>query len=189
MGRLILVLGGARSGKSTFAQRRAGELGGEQVLFVATAGAGDEEMRQRIEKHRRERPAGWQTLEAPQDVGRAIAAHGGMAKVVLVDCLTLLVANRLVSAEDREDREDPFAPEVEAAVTAEVQELAACASRMSSDLIVVSNEVGMGLVPPYPMGRAYRDLLGQANQALAQKADEVYLLVAGIPLAIKGGST
>jgi adenosylcobinamide kinase/adenosylcobinamide-phosphate guanylyltransferase len=183
MGRLILVLGGARSGKSTFAQRRAGELGGEQVLFVATAGAGDEEMRQRIEKHRRERPAGWQTLEAPQDVGRAIAAaQGGAVKVVLVDCLTLLVANRLGSAED------PFAPEVEEGVAEEVQELAACAERLAGDLIVVSNEVGMGLVPPYPLGRAYRDLLGQANQALAQKADEVYLLVAGIPLAIKGGA-
>jgi adenosylcobinamide kinase/adenosylcobinamide-phosphate guanylyltransferase len=180
MGRLILVLGGARSGKSTFAQRRAGELGGEQVLFVATAGAGDEEMRQRIEKHRRERPAGWQTLEAPQDVGRAITAHGGAAKAVLVDCLTLLVANRLSSAED------PFAPEVEASVAAEAQELAACAERLAGHLIVVSNEVGMGLVPPYPLGRAYRDLLGQANQALAQKADEVYLLVAGIPLTIKG---
>jgi adenosylcobinamide kinase/adenosylcobinamide-phosphate guanylyltransferase len=181
MGRLILVLGGARSGKSTFAQRRAGELGGEQVLFVATASAGDEEMRQRIEKHRRERPAGWQTLEAPQDVGRAIAAQGGTAKVVVVDCLTLLVANRLGDAE-----ETPFAPDVEADVAAEVRELAACAGRLAADLIVVSNEVGMGLVPPYPMGRAYRDLLGQANQALAEKADEVYLLVAGIPLAIKG---
>jgi adenosylcobinamide kinase/adenosylcobinamide-phosphate guanylyltransferase len=182
MGRLILVLGGARSGKSTFAQRRAGELGGEEVLFVATASAGDEEMRQRIEKHRRERPAGWQTLEAPRGVGRAIVAHGGTAKVVLVDCLTLLVANRLGDAE-----ENPFAPDVEADVAAEVQELAACAGRLAGDLIVVSNEVGMGLVPPYPMGRAYRDLLGQANQALAEKADEVYLLVAGIPLAIKGG--
>ncbi len=180
MGRLILVLGGARSGKSTFAQRRARELGGEQVLFVATAGAGDEEMRQRIEKHRRERPKGWQTLEVSQDVGRAIAAHGGAAKAILVDCLTLLVANRLGGVED------PFAPEVEASVAAEVQELAACADRLAGALIVVSNEVGMGLVPPYPLGRAYRDLLGQANQALAQKADEVYLLVAGIPLAIKG---
>ncbi len=180
MGRLILVLGGARSGKSTFAQRRAAELGGEQVLFVATAGAGDEEMRQRIEKHRRERPAGWPTLEAPQDVGRAIAAHGGAAKVVLVDCLTLLVSNRLGNAED------PFAPDLEVAVAAEVQELAACAGRVAGDLIVVSNEVGLGLVPPYPLGRAYRDLLGLANQALAQKADEVYLLVAGIPLTIKG---
>jgi adenosylcobinamide kinase/adenosylcobinamide-phosphate guanylyltransferase len=183
MGRLILVLGGARSGKSTFAQRRARELGGEQVLFVATAGAGDEEMRQRIEKHRRERPAGWQTLEAPQDVGRAIAAYGGTTKVVLVDCLTLLVANRLGGAEEDQD---PFAPEIEAGVAAEVQELAACAERLAGDLIVVSNEVGMGLVPPYPLGRAYRDLLGQANRVLAQKADEVYLLVAGIPLVIKG---
>jgi adenosylcobinamide kinase/adenosylcobinamide-phosphate guanylyltransferase len=178
MGQLILVLGGARSGKSAFAQRLARESSGNQVLFVATASAGDEEMQQRIEKHRRERPEGWRTLEVQRNVGQAILEHLGEATVVLVDCLAVLVSNLL-------DVEDPFAPEVEMKVEAEVAELAACATQLAGHLIVVSNEVGMGLVPAYPLGRAYRDLLGQANQTLAQKADEVYFLVAGIPLTLK----
>ena len=180
MGRLILVLGGARGGKSHFAQQMARELGGEQVLFVATASAGDEEMQQRIEKHRQDRPAGWRTLEAQRDVGRVILEHVGTARVALVDCLTLLVSNLLIGVQD------PFAVEVEENVVAEAQALAACAEQLTGHLIVVSNEVGLGLVPPYPLGRAYRDLLGQANQVLAQKADEVYLLVAGIPMILKG---
>jgi adenosylcobinamide kinase/adenosylcobinamide-phosphate guanylyltransferase len=180
MGQLILVLGGARSGKSAFAQRLARELGGERVLFVATADAGDEEMQRRIEKHRQKRPAGWRTLEAQSNAGRAIMEHAGEATVFLLDCLAVLVSNLLTGVED------PFAPEVEARVTSEVQELLACAGQVTGYLVVVSNEVGMGLVPPFPLGRAYRDLLGQANQALAQRADEVYLLVAGLPLALKG---
>jgi adenosylcobinamide kinase/adenosylcobinamide-phosphate guanylyltransferase len=179
MGRLILVLGGARSGKSAFAQRLAQERGGERVLFVATAAPGDTEMQQRIEKHRRERPTGWRTLEVQRDVGAAILAHAGDAAAVLVDCLTLLVSNLLT------DAADPFASEIEAQVMAEVEGLSACATRLSGPLIVVSNEVGLGLVPPNPLGRAYRDLLGRANQSLAQRADEVYFLVAGIPLVLK----
>jgi len=179
-GRLILVLGGARSGKSTFAQWMAQELGGERVLFVATAGAGDEEMRQRIEQHRRERPEGWRTLEAQRDVGRAILEQTGKAEAILVDCVTMLVSNLLM------DAEDPFAEDVEARVMDEVQALVTCVERLSGHLIVISNEVGLGLVPPYPLGRAYRDLLGKANQVLACKADEVYLLVAGVPVLIKG---
>jgi adenosylcobinamide kinase/adenosylcobinamide-phosphate guanylyltransferase len=180
MGKLILILGGARSGKSTFAQGLAGELGGERVLYVATAEAEDEEMRRRIERHRRERPAGWGTLEARRNVGQAIQEGYGDAKAVLVDCLTVLVSNRLLAFEDA------FAPEVEAAVMTEVEELAACAQIVPGSFIVVSNEVGMGVVPPYPLGRAYRDLLGKANQVLARRADEVYLLVAGLPLTLKG---
>jgi len=180
MGRLILVLGGARSGKSAFAQRLARERGGDRVLFVATAAPGDEEMRQRIEKHQRERPAGWRTLEVQRDVGSAIREHAGDAAAIVVDCLTVLVSNLLAEVED------PFATEVEAEVTAEVEGLTACATQLPGPLIVVSNEVGLGLVPPYPLGRAYRDLLGQANQILARQADEVYLMVAGIPVKIKG---
>ena len=184
MGRLILVLGGARSGKSTFAQQLAQELGGESVLFVATAEPGDQEMRRRIEKHRRERPSGWRTLEVPRDVGSAIRKHAGDARVVLVDCLTVLVSNLLT------DASDPFAPEVEAQVVAEAEGLIICATGLSGHLIVVSNEVGLGLVPPNPLGRAYRDLLGRANQLLARSAAEVHFLVAGIPMKIKtGGDT
>lgn len=182
MGQLTLVLGGARSGKSAFAERMAQELGGDQVLYVATAEAGDEEMRRRIEKHRRGRPAAWRTLEVQRDVGPAILEHAAGAQVVLLDCLTLLISNRLTEADE------PFAPGIEDQVAAEIDGLTACAAQLTGHLVVVSNEVGMGLVPPYPLGRAYRDLLGWANQALAQHADKVYLLVAGIPQRIKASS-
>jgi adenosylcobinamide kinase/adenosylcobinamide-phosphate guanylyltransferase len=179
MGRLILILGGARSGKSSFAQQLAGELGGEKVLFVATAEAGDDEMRQRIEKHRQERPYAWETLEASHSAGQSILNRTRQAKVILVDCLTLLVSNLMVAVPD------PFAPEVEQQVMTEIDDLIACADQLAATVIVVSNEVGLGLVPPYPLGRAYRDLLGKANQTLAQKADQVHFLVAGIPMTVK----
>lgn len=179
MGDLILVLGGARSGKSTFAQNLAQEIGKWSVVFVATAEAGDDEMRRRIEQHRRERPEGWRTLEAQRHVGRTILESDAGEQAILVDCLTLLVSNRLL------EFEDAFAPEVEAAVMDEVNDLISCAARINGTVIVVSNEVGMGLVPPYPLGRVYRDLLGKANQALAAAASQVYFLVAGLPMVIK----
>jgi adenosylcobinamide kinase/adenosylcobinamide-phosphate guanylyltransferase len=180
MGKLILILGGARSGKSSFAQHLASELAGEDVLFVATAEAGDEEMRQRIERHRRERPPGWRTLETPREIGPSILEHGQALQVILLDCLTLLVSNHLVAFDDPSD------PQAEQRVMAQVHVLVECAQLCPADLIVVSNEVGMGLVPPTPLGRAYRDLLGKANQVLAQKADRVYFLVAGLPMTLKG---
>jgi adenosylcobinamide kinase / adenosylcobinamide-phosphate guanylyltransferase len=179
MGELILVLGGARSGKSTFAQNLAQQIGGQSVLFVATAEARDDEMRARIKKHKQERPAGWQTLEAPRHVAEAISAQEGGHAVLLVDCMTVLASNRLL------EYEDAFAPEVEAAVMGEVDALIASARHLPGAVIVVSNEVGMALVPPYLLGRAYRDLLGKANQTLAAAADRVWLLVAGLPLDLK----
>ncbi len=183
MGHLILVLGGARSGKSTFAQNLAQQIGRENVLFVATAEAGDTEMAQRIEKHRADRPAGWRTLEAQRHVGRTIQESHDNAQALLVDCLTLLVSNRLI------EFEDPFTPDATAAVMGEVEDLVSCARQVAGTIILVTNEVGMGLVPPYPLGRAYRDLLGKANQVLAQAADEAYLVIAGLPLALKEIST
>ncbi len=180
MGDLILILGGARSGKSTFAQNLAQEIGGRSVVFVATAQAQDDEMRQRIARHRQERPEGWRTLEAQRHVGQAIRENDRGEQAILIDCMTLLVSNRLL------EFENPFAPEVEATVMDEAQELIDCAAQVTGTVIVVSNEVGMGLVPPYPLGRAYRDLLGKANQALAAAAGRVYLLVAGLPLMLKG---
>jgi adenosylcobinamide kinase/adenosylcobinamide-phosphate guanylyltransferase len=179
MGHLILVLGGARSGKSTFAQELAANLAGERVLFVATAQAADQEMRERIEKHQRERPAGWVTLEVPHSIGPSIRACADQSQVVLVDCMTLLVSNLIVASPD------PFAPEAEQQVMTETSELIECAEQFAGSIIVVSNEVGLGLVPPYPLGRAYRDLLGKANQRLAQIAEQVYFMVAGIPTIVK----
>lgn len=176
---LVLVLGGARSGKSGFAQKLAYDLGGDRVLFVATAEACDEEMQRRIERHRRDRQTGWRTLEVPRDVGAAIRAHLGESRVVLLDCLSLLVSNLLLEAQDI------FSDEVEARVAAEIERLVTCVSETGAHLIVVSNEVGCSLVPDHPLGRAYRDLLGRANQILARHADRVYVLMAGIPVQIK----
>jgi adenosylcobinamide kinase/adenosylcobinamide-phosphate guanylyltransferase len=180
-GDFVLVLGGARSGKSRFAQDLALERGGEQVLFVATAEAGDDEMAVRIDRHRRERPAGWRTLEAPRDMAEALPEQIEDAQVVLLDCLTVLISNLVLEAE-----EDPFAPDVEGRIIGEIEAIADVAARFPGTFVVVSNEAGMGVVPPYPLGRAFRDLQGRANQILARYADAVYLLVAGVPLRLKG---
>jgi adenosylcobinamide kinase/adenosylcobinamide-phosphate guanylyltransferase len=149
------------------------------VLFVATAQALDEEMRARIEAHRRDRPAAWHTLEAPRHVGAAITQAEPRA-VVLVDCLTLLVSNVVLALP-----ESASAIEAEAAALVEVDELSAAYRRGAASWIVISNEVGLGLVPPYPVGRVYRDALGRANQRLAAEADVVLFMVAGIPMKIK----
>lgn len=177
---LILILGGARSGKSTHAEKLALELGGRDVLYVATAQAFDDEMRARIAAHRAERPAGWRTLEAPSLIAAPLAEAVGPARVVLLDCLTLLASNAMLALGD-----EPTARQAEAAVDAEVSVLLAACRGGAAIWIIVSNEVGLGLVPPYPLGRAYRDALGRANQRLAAAADRVLFMVAGLPLTVK----
>jgi adenosylcobinamide kinase/adenosylcobinamide-phosphate guanylyltransferase len=179
----VLIIGGAGSGKSHFAQELALKLGGS-VLFVATAEAGDEEMRQRIEQHKRKRSAAWSTLEVTTGVGRRILEKIGAAQVVVVDCITLLVSNIFSQYSDQSGgRID--APLIEQGVMAEVGELIDCIKRVDVSFIIVSNEVGLGVVPANRMGRLYRDLLAKANRMLAQAADEVYLMVVGLPLLIK----
>jgi adenosylcobinamide kinase/adenosylcobinamide-phosphate guanylyltransferase len=183
MKKIILVIGGARSGKSRFAQELGRELGG-QVLFVATAAAGDEEMSQRIEEHQKERPANWRTLEAGSHLGRRIKQEIGDARLVIVDCIALLVSN-IFSQHGDQDLERVEKSVLEKQVMAEIKELVECLKRTDASFIIVSNEIGLGLVPTSRVGRLYRDLLGKANQMLAQCADEVYLMVAGLPVKIK----
>lgn len=179
----ILLTGGARSGKSSYAQELA-ERSGKRVLFVATAEAGDDEMRERIEKHKQDRPADWRTLETPTGVGKAIRDNLGDAEVVLIDCITLLVGNILGRyCDETGERIDTHS--AEAAVREEILSLTERFSAHGPDFIIVTNEVGLGLVPDNPMGRVYRDLLGMANRMLAEKADEVYLLVSGLPMKLK----
>jgi adenosylcobinamide kinase/adenosylcobinamide-phosphate guanylyltransferase len=191
MGKLILMLGGARSGKSSFAEARAKEIGGDSVLYVATSEALDEEMKLRVAKHRAARPPAWGTLEAHRNAAQALRQERSGEQVVLVDCITFLVNNHLIAAAGPEDdpfdppSADPFDEKIEASVVAEVEALADYASEQDVTMLVISNEVGMGLVPAYELGRAYRDILGRANQILARRADEVYLLVAGIPMKVK----
>lgn len=180
MTRLTLVLGGARSGKSHFAQTLANAVNGP-VVYIATAQALDVEMQQRVAKHRRERPPHWQTLELPLAVAQGYCQSGLKPAVVLLDCLTLLVSNVILAECPGEDIE---AERAMAAVDHELDDLLELVEQDNAQWIIVSNEVGMGLVPPYPLGRVYRDALGIANQRLATIADQVFLMIAGIPLLI-----
>jgi adenosylcobinamide kinase/adenosylcobinamide-phosphate guanylyltransferase len=180
---ITLLIGGAGSGKSHFAQELALKLGGP-VLFVATATAGDEEMLQRIDQHRRKRPPDWSTLEVTTDIGKNISKKIGGARVVIVDCITLL-ANNIFSQYSDQAGEPTSIPLIEKRLNAEIEGLIKGTSHVAAHFIIVTNEVGLGLVPPSRLGRLYRDLLAKANQRLAEAADEVYLMVAGLAVAIK----
>lgn len=179
MGTLILVTGGVRSGKSRFAEELAEALGGDRVAYVATAEAGDDEMARKIARHRADRPASWPTFEGPSDAAAALdAAASGPSppRVVLLDCLTMLVSNLLLAGDEASAAER---------VERQVAALRGAIARWPATVIVVTNEVGWGVVPAYSLGRSYRDLLGRANQALATDAGRVYLVVAGLAVEIK----
>ena len=154
------------------------------MLFVATAEIKDEEMRRRIETHKRSRPSSWRTLEVSDHIGSRIKEDIGEAKVVIVDCITLLVNNILCRYTDQAGEQTDIGL-IEEEVKLETNELIDCMKDIEADFIVVTNEVGTGLIPVNPMGRLYRDLLGRANQMLARHADQVYLLVAGLPVRLK----
>lgn len=171
--RLALVTGGARSGKSTFALALA--AGGRRVLFAATAQAGDGDMAARIAAHRLERPATWGTLEEPVRLAAALRSGAAGHDVVVVDCLTLWVSNLLLA---------PHAPD-DAAILAAADDLLAAYAAGTASWIVVTNEVGLGVVPPTALGRRYRDLLGRVNQRVAAAADSVHLVVAGLAVDLR----
>ena len=222
-GRLILVTGGARSGKSTYAERLAAQLAeprGGRVTYIATSQTYDEEMTQRVSAHQSSRPETWTTVECPTSVAAAVraaaaadaasaAAHDGRGAgpagsagappVILLDCVTLWVTNLLFSGgafggseppEDGYNYEKDLLPADEeraaaARVTAAVTDLLAAVTETGVTLVAVTNEVGLGVVPEYPLARLYRDQLGWANQRLARDADGLYLLVSGYPLDVK----
>ncbi len=180
--KFILFLGGARSGKSELAERAAARMGGP-VTYIATLSPGDGEMSSRVAAHRERRPAGWATVEETRDVPRIIEEMGQNPGVLLVDCLTVWLSNLLLD----EGLPCPGASpgEKEKYIMDRVADLAAAAVCCRASVLAVSNEVGMGLVPPYPIGRAFRDISGRANRYLASAADEVYLVVAGMAVEIK----
>jgi adenosylcobinamide kinase/adenosylcobinamide-phosphate guanylyltransferase len=177
-----LVVGGARGGKSRFAQELAEKTGGN-VLFVATAEAGDEEMRRRIEKHRISRPASWRTLEVTSGLADRIRKETKDENVVLIDCITLLVNNIIgESCREGEQLDEEY---IEGKITAEINKLIDYIDESDARFIIVSNEVGLGLVPANHLGRFYRDIMGRANQLLAEQADELYLMVCGLSVPLK----
>ncbi len=162
----VLVLGGARSGKSRYAEALAGQ-GGRSVTYIATAEEWDGEMAERIATHRVRRPAAWQTVDAPLDLGPAVAAAEG---IVLVDCLTLWLSNLMHAGRD---------------VAAETEAFLAAVAGRADATVAVSNEVGEGIVPGTALGRAFRDRQGVLNQRAAAAASVVVKMVAGLPVVVK----
>lgn len=170
MSRSLLILGGARSGKSRHGQSWA-EAHAGSLAYVATAQALDAEMAERIARHRAERDARWMTIEAPLDLPGAIAATGGHHGAILVDCLTLWLSNLMLGEHD-----------IPAATAALIAALAAC----PTPIALIANEVGFGIVPDNALARRFRDEAGRLNQRLAQVVDAAVLVVAGLPLTLKG---
>ena len=170
---IIFVTGGTRSGKSDFAQDMAEKLKGNR-FFLATAQAFDEEMRHRIQKHREQRGNRWDTVEEPIYLGRVLRAAAGSYNTILVDCLTLWMSNLLMKYSDKEEK-----------LLEIIDDFFLSIKEINGTLIVVSNEVGMGIVPDNKLARDYRDHLGILNKRMAGIADEVYALLSGIPLKIK----
>jgi adenosylcobinamide kinase / adenosylcobinamide-phosphate guanylyltransferase len=175
MGGITLIVGGARSGKSSFALKRALKVP-EKRVFVATAVAFDQEMTARIEKHKQERETGFVTVEESYELGRALLnlQSDTAIKIVLVDCLTVWLGNLFHYHSTNGEK-----------IGKKIDELFAAISGSRSDLILVANEVGLGVVPETSMGREFRDIAGRLNQEIAEIADKVYLCVCGIPVAIK----
>ena len=166
---ITLVLGGARSGKSIFAERLAVESGLSRV-YLATAEAFDTEMEERISRHKQDRGPGWKTVEEPVDLSQALTIHAREERVILVDCLTLWVSNLMGQEADINTAFDTLINSV---------------NELKGSVIFVSNEVGQGIVPDNKMAREYRDHAGRLHQRLAEKADRVYFITAGLPQILK----
>jgi adenosylcobinamide kinase/adenosylcobinamide-phosphate guanylyltransferase len=172
---VTFVLGGARSGKSRYAQELASAF--RRVVFVATARRDDAEMRAKIARHRRERPSAWKTIEITTGLDRALREQARSADLLIVDCLTLYLANLIGRKRGEGDR-----------IRSHIQSLCEAIQEVEASVVIVSNEVGCGVVPAFRSGREYRDLLGEFNQQIARVADRVILMVAGLPLTVKDRS-
>jgi adenosylcobinamide kinase/adenosylcobinamide-phosphate guanylyltransferase len=165
-----LILGGARSGKSRLAEALAAESGLE-VIYIATAEAGDREMAERIARHRQERPDGWTTVEETLALGYALRTRAGPGVCIIVDCLTLWLSNLMAHGEQ--------------AMTEELEALLAALPALPGRIVLVSNEVGLGIVPDNPLARRFRDEAGRLNQAIAARCERVTFVAAGLPMELK----
>ena len=186
MSQTFLILGGARSGKSSFAEKIAENLGKKEVVYLATAQALDQEMEERIKHHQNQRPKDWKTVEEPIEVNKVLESIE-KGKTVLMDCLTLYISNMILKKEELNDDENNLQQKVniEKEIIEEIEKIITTAQARDLNLIIVSNEVGQGVVPNNELGRLFRDIAGRANQFTADKVDKVFLTVAGFPLDIK----
>ena len=177
MSKTIFITGGARSGKSGFAEKLAGDFG-EHPLYLATAQTLDDEMAERVRRHRERRGAQWQTIEEPVHLSECLALSDCQYQVVLVDCITLWLSNLLLKYEEP-------GVDVKLRILEDVQRLITTLHGMLTPVIIVSNEIGMGIVPDNRVARLFRDIAGEVNQALAAAADEVHVVISGRPLKLK----
>ncbi len=173
MGKITFILGGARSGKSTCAQELAAGRNKGPVAFIATCGQWDREMKKRVKLHKQMRPAGWDTFEERKNIAALLKSMGGRYRVIIIDCLTLLVSN-LMSGKCNERH-----------ITDEINSMLAALKRVKAESFIVSNEVGLGIVPMNKTARDFRDIAGRVNQAAAKGSDRVFFMVSGIPWRIK----
>ena len=188
----ILIIGGARSGKSSLAEeiaRHRENNSGDGVIYIATARAGDEEMEARIAAHKQRRPDSWLTIEEElypgQELCKYIAGEKSSSpEVVLLDCITLLVSNTIMSREE-EKMDDSAEDQIFQQIMEEIDDIIQLADEYNFDLLFVSNEAGMGVVPPSKLGRLFRDISGKINRKIEDRSDRTYFMVAGKPIDIE----
>ena len=173
MSKIIFILGGARSGKSTFAVKLAKDSGKKKIAFIATGEALDKEMEKRIMLHKKSRPGNFKTFEELCDVDELLKKITGKFDVIIIDCLTLFVSNLLLKKYEEEK------------IYKKMSNILALLKKMNAKTIIISNEVGLGIVPDNKLGRDFRDIAGKVNQLVAQKANNVFFMVSGLPWRIK----
>ena len=183
---LTLVTGGARSGKSSFGESILGNMKGK-ILYIATAQAFDDEMKDRIKKHQQDRPSNWTTLEGYKDLADKIQPYKGKVSGVFLDCITIMVTNLMLDEDVNWDNISPEeANEIEKKIMREIKQLIKATKELEVPVVFVTNEIGMGIVPENKMSRIFRDIAGRMNQYLGREVDKVYLVVCGVPIKIKG---
>lgn len=181
---MMLITGGARSGKSRFAEQVAQNRGGD-VLYIATSVVTDAEMADRIRYHQQQRPAHWHTFESWRDLGEVVLAHHKQFPTIIIECITTMMTNLLFDIAGESQPEEMDFDAIEQHIFAQTAQLLAAAQHPESEVIIVTNEVGMGIVPDNLLARRFRDIAGRVNQQLAAAADDVYLIVSGIPVPVK----
>lgn len=187
MGKIVFVTGGARSGKSTYAEQYVEELGGP-IGYIATAKVTDADMEKRIEHHKASRPAEWPTFELYNNFQTLLGNDAFMdCETLILDCITILVTNNMFEHEvDYDTISMDEVAIIESSIADEIMSLIDIVRAMEMNLVIVSNEVGLGLVPPYRLGNLFRDIAGRMNQLIASEAEEAYFIVSGLPLKLKG---
>jgi len=185
MGKIIYVTGGARSGKSEFAENLLKHE--NKVLYIATAYRSDDEMKERIRIHRENRNQNWDTLEAYKDFDTSLEKHLTGKAGILFDCVTIMVSNQMLLDRniDWDNTSVETVKEIENDIAKQVKKLIDILKNFNGISVIVSNELGMGLVPPYPLGRHFRDIAGRVNKMLAKEADEAFFMVSGLPIKLK----